>query len=275
MWRQGKWIGLGGLTIAGLVLTPVFFMGGGERHQAHQDASCLDCHTLLAGVLNSNCESCHPNAELSIGTFHEPSSETACVACHTEHHGINASITGAFRHETLSELQQQDCESCHETPADELHDTNEHSCTSCHVTESWEPTQIDHSLLDPNKACDTCHTAPKDSIHPIESTTSCKECHDTEAWSPATFDHKDYFRFDRDHRTECVTCHVDAQWDTYTCYGCHGHSARSIRWEHLEEGIRSYTDCVECHRSGDEDEAKWMMRRQGRGKSKSRDKWGD
>jgi hypothetical protein len=33
-----------------------------------------------------------------------------------------------------------------------------------------------------------------------------------------------------------------------------------IREEHVEEGIRDYEKCTECHRSGDEDEAKRIWR---------------
>jgi hypothetical protein len=78
---------------------------------------------------------------------------------------------------------------------------------------------------------------------------------------PATFDHERYFRFDSDHTTECVTCHVDDDYDRYTCYGCHAHSRSGIREEHIEEGIYDYENCVECHRSGDEDEAERRWRR--------------
>ena len=46
----------------------------------------------------------------------------------------------------------------------------------------------------------------------------------------------------------------------YTCYGCHEHSRSKIREEHVEEGIRDYENCVEGHRSGDEDEAKRIWR---------------
>lgn len=41
---------------------------------------------------------------------------------------------------------------------------------------------------------------------------------------------------------------------TYTCCGCHGHTPDKIRREHIEEGIRDFKDCVECHRSADEDD---------------------
>lgn len=34
----------------------------------------------------------------------------------------------------------------------------------------------------------------------------------------------------------------------YTCYGCHERTAANIRREHIEEGIRKFANCVECHR---------------------------
>jgi len=81
--------------------------------------------------------------------------------------------------------------------------------------------------------------------------------------SPATFEHEKYFRFDRHHDTECITCHVNNDYGNYTCYGCHEHSRSKIRGEHVEEGIYDYENCVDCHRSGDEDEAEriWQSRR--------------
>ena len=65
-----------------------------------------------------------------------------------------------------------------------------------------------------------------------------------------------------------MTCHVDNIYDAYTCYGCHEHSRAKIRREHLEEGIRDYENCAECHRSGDEDEAErlWKSKRREAGK---------
>ena len=62
------------------------------------------------------------------------------------------------------------------------------------------------------------------------------------------------------------TCHIDNDYSNYTCYGCHEHSRSKIREEHVEEGIYDYENCVECHRSGDEDEAECIWRSK-RGKS--------
>ncbi len=81
---------------------------------------------------------------------------------------------------------------------------------------------------------------------------------------PATFDHEKYFRFDRHHNNECATCHVNNDYGNYTCYGCHEHSRSKVREEHVEEGIYNYENCVECHKNGDEDEAKNLCQSPGR-----------
>ena len=90
---------------------------------------------------------------------------------------------------------------------------------------------------------------------------NCSSCHTQQGWTPATFDHDKYFRFDREHTTECTTCHINDDYSNYTCYGCHEHSCSKIREEHVEEGIFDYENCSECHRSGDEDEAEYLWKR--------------
>jgi hypothetical protein len=67
---------------------------------------------------------------------------------------------------------------------------------------------------------------------------------------------------------ECDVWHQDAprSYRTYTGYGCHEHSPEEIREEHLEEGIRDFDDCMRCHPTGREDEAKQLTRR-GRGRA--------
>jgi len=124
-------------------------------------------------------------------------------------------------------------------------------------------------LLEPavEKQCNGCHVEPDDSLHQkIEG--NCSSCHTQERWTPATFDHDKYFRFDRDHTTVCSTCHIDDDYRDYTCYGCHEHSRSKIREEHVEEGIDDYENCAECHRSGDEDEAKRIWRSTGKEKKR-------
>mgnify|MGYP003381731295 CR=1 FL=1 len=58
---------------------------------------------------------------------------------------------------------------------------------------------------------------------------------------------------DGDHNATCVTCHTTPDFKRYTCYGCHEHTPANIRSEHEEEGIRNFENCVECHRSADDE----------------------
>ena len=83
---------------------------------------------------------------------------------------------------------------------------------------------------------------------------NCSQCHSQERWTPATFDHDKYFVLDETTMTRCVTCHVRNDYRRYTCYGCHEHTADNIRREHIEEGIRDYSNCVKCHRSANEND---------------------
>ena len=82
---------------------------------------------------------------------------------------------------------------------------------------------------------------------------NCAQCHGPRSWKPATFDHAKLFVLDRDHNTECATCHVNSDFSRYTCYGCHEHQPAGVRAEHLEEGLRDFEDCVKCHRSASEE----------------------
>lgn len=62
--------------------------------------------------------------------------------------------------------------------------------------------------------------------------------------------------FDGDHDVTCVTCHTKNDYTRYTCYGCHEHQPDRIRQKHVEEGIATFTNCVACHRSADDEPEK-------------------
>lgn len=49
----------------------------------------------------------------------------------------------------------------------------------------------------------------------------------------------------------CSTCHVNNVLSNSTSYGCHEHTPSNNRKEHEEEGIRNFGNCVDCHRSTD------------------------
>ncbi|WP_456379882.1 cytochrome c3 family protein [Thiolapillus sp.] len=225
-----------GLNLAALIvlaiLYPEFMIAPGKTIDAHAEFSddCFACHTPFIGSTPDKCIACHKVADIGIRTttglaidkekksvaFHQKLREDDCVACHSDHKGVQA----------------------------------------------YRPIgQFSHTLLYPEMAreCSSCHASPDDSLH-RKTKGECSSCHDAESWVPATFDHDQYFVFDRDHDTECATCHINDNYSTYTCYGCHEHSRSKIRGEHVEEGIYEYENCVECHRSADEDEAERIWR---------------
>lgn len=223
-------------NLAVLVLLAIFLpqqmIMPGKLIDAHAaiTGDCFACHTPFFGSTAGNCIECHKVEEIGIRTtkglpiakekknvaFHQQLIEEDCVACHSDHRGVQA-----FR----------------------------------------PISQFSHRLLDTElqKQCDGCHTNPGDALHQ-KIKGNCGECHTQERWTPATFDHEKYFRFDRDHTTECATCHVNNDYSRFTCYGCHEHSRSKIREEHVEEGIYDYENCAECHRSGDEEEAEYLWK---------------
>ena len=215
------------------IFLPHLMISPGKLIDAHVELTtdCFACHTPFLGSTPGKCIACHEVAEIGIRTtkglaidkekknvaFHQKLTEEDCVACHSDHKGVQA-----FR------------------PIG----------------------QFSHNLLEPEieKQCDGCHANPGDALHQ-KIKANCSSCHTQQRWTPATFDHDKYFRFDREHTTECTTCHINDDYSNYTCYGCHEHSRSKIREEHVEEGIFDYENCSECHRSGDEDEAEYLWKR--------------
>jgi len=224
-------------------------------------------HTLLTAPLSTDCKTCHAPPTDSLHAKLPPT----CNACHDTEAWKPARD---FDHDLLPVEGRNDCASCHVKPTDDMHARTTANCTQCHTTSGWKPAQFDHATLTvaQKNACATCHASPTDDFHKGNK-DNCASCHSTKAWSPSTFDHSRYFVLDRDHNATCSTCHQTNTYTTYTCYGCHEHTLSNILGEHREEGISNITDCVRCHRSGDEDEAK------GRGKGersgKQRDNGGD
>lgn len=224
------------------IFRPEMMIRPGKLIDAHADlaSDCFGCHTPLLGSTPEKCIACHKVAEIGKQT-------TKGLAIAGEKKNV------AFH----QKLIEDDCVACH----------SDHN-----GVKAFRPIgQFSHKLLEPAviKECNGCHKNPGDALHQkIEG--NCSSCHILQRWTPATFEHEKYFRFDKHHRTECETCHMENDYSSYTCYGCHEHSRSKIREEHVEEGIYDYETCVDCHRSGDEDEAKYLWRAN-RGKS-SKDK---
>ncbi len=224
------------VNLLGLVLLAIIFpqlmISPGKTIDAHAELTtdCFACHTPFIGSPSEKCVACHKVEEIGkITTKGLPiEKEKKIVAFHQK-------------------LIEDDCVSCH----------SDHK-----GVQAFRPiSHFSHNLLEATlqEQCGSCHSNPVDDLH-RKIKGNCGQCHTQDAWVPATFEHEKFFRFDRDHDTECETCHINNDYANYTCYGCHEHSRSEIREDHDEEGIRDYESCVECHRSGDDDEAKRIWR---------------
>jgi hypothetical protein len=110
-----------------------------------------------------------------------------------------------------------------------------------------QPYDDQHSYINRQKTKDNFHNIIKD---------NCDKCHSTSKWMPSTFDHSVYFILDQNHNTTCNTCHSNNNYNSFTCYGCHEHSESKIIAEHNEEGIYNISNCISCHKSGNEHDIK-------------------
>ncbi len=219
------------------LFVPHLMIAPGKPIDAHVGLTtdCFACHTPFIGSTADKCIECHKVDDIGLKT-------TKGLPIAKEDKNV------AFHQKLL----EADCVACH----------SDHK-----GVKAFRPiSQFSHKLLIPEleKQCDSCHQNPKDTLHQ-KIKGNCQQCHTQDGWLPATFDHVKYFRFDRDHDTDCATCHVNNDYTAYTCYGCHEHSRSKIREEHVEEGIYDYESCTECHRSADEDEAErsWKNKRYG------------
>jgi hypothetical protein len=263
------------ITISFLLLLyayPHAMISPGELVKGHQTITnkCNSCHEPLWGIPNEKCISCHKLAAIGIShdtsaaknrvPFHTYLKNEKCTSCHTDHNGGKTALpyTG-FRHDLISETVKSQCDRCHTKPPDNLHKHLSAKCVNCHITDGWKSfTDFDHDLLqgiDKNN-CASCHKVPTDNFHGSYK-ENCSKCHDTQKWTPSTLDHSKYFILDQNHSAQCNLCHLEGNFNHYTCYGCHEHSEGKLKEEHNEEGIYNLKECLACHKSGNKHELKY------------------
>lgn len=221
------------VLLALTIFAPHLMIQPGKLIDAHLELTtdCFACHSPFLGSSPEKCVHCHKVEEIGLKT-------SKGLAITKEKKNV------AFH----QKLIEDDCVACH---ADHK------------GVQAFKPIgQFSHELVvqETREQCNSCHSNPGDALHQ-KIKGNCAQCHTIEAWTPATFEHDEYFRFDRHHPADCEKCHVQNDYSTYTCYGCHEHSRSKIRSEHVEEGIYDYENCVECHRSGDEHEAEYLWRK--------------
>jgi hypothetical protein len=227
-------------------------LGFMTAHTLSFGSACLDCHD---GVDRFGKDFDHNVFSFKLTGKHVG---PACVQCH-----INARGLGDFP------VTVQDCYSCH-------HNEEPHQgrfgfdCSQCHTVDGWTPAAFDHNLSSfpltgahASVACESCHVGgqfqglsttcvachAEPASHAGQFGTDCAACHSTTAWAPAQFSGQHNFPLNHGGGASCATCHSSG-FTTYTCYGCHEHNEAEVREKHLDEGIRDFQNCVECHRSG-------------------------
>lgn len=225
------------LIIVILFINPYLMITPGKLTAGHESIQkdCSGCHTYFKGAEFDKCTACHKQSEIGIKLTSGKANTT-----YTESKII-------FH----AQLKNNDCINCHTE----------------HMGNNNLKSKFNHSYLDENTQakCSSCHKKPNDEMHRNFEQT-CSECHSADIWKPASFDHNKYFIFDKDHPSDCNNCHKESNNFKYTCYGCHEHTEAKIRSEHLEEGINNYQNCVECHKSGNKEDAEKKFKNEGEGK---------
>lgn len=215
------------LVVVALAFTyPHLMVSPGPLVSGHAELAtdCFACHAPMRGAASPRCIACHALPDIGVRT-----SKGVALAARP--------VKSSFH----QELIEQDCMACH---SDHLGTKLAHP----------DRKPFSHALLRSavQERCEACHKTPVDNLH-RQIAGNCKQCHSQERWKPATFDHDKLFVLDRDHNTTCVTCHTGDDYSRYTCYGCHEHRPDKVRAEHIEEGIRNFENCVECHRNASEE----------------------
>lgn len=201
---------------------PQLMIAPGKLIPGHKqlDTDCFACHSPLSGVASERCVTCHKPADigrllttgqriakpLTAPAFHQQLLSQDCVACHSDHAGVIRFMQqGHFNHALLKKATSEQCQNCHKSPTDSLHQQITGNCAQCHTQEKWVPTTFDHSKYfsledDHNARCVTCH------VRNDYSHYTCYGCHEH---SPANIR--------REHTEEgirnfdnCVECHRSA-----------------------------------------------------------------
>lgn len=161
-----------------------------KKHEKQRGIfKCLKCHTLIDGMKDSDCSSCHDelNKRIKENKDFHARVKGKCILCHTEHKGENYDIT---------RLDEDNFD--HKITGYELIDKHVISCRKCHEKEN--------SYLGNTQECFKCHT----DVHLESLSEECIKCHNYMGWEKLDFDHekKSKFKLTGKHtEAKCELCH--------------------------------------------------------------------
>ncbi len=243
------------VLVAPVIIAPHKTIMPGKLIDAHAELSddCFACHTPFTGTSAAKCITCHKVAEIGLKTttglpiakekknvaFHQQLIEDDCVACHSDHRGVQAfRPIGTFSHRLLDPAQQQQCTDCHANPGDALHQKVRGNCSACHTQEAWTPATFDHDRYfrfdrHHDAECATCH------INNDYSAYTCYGCHE-HSRSRIRGEHVEEGIYDFEN---CVECHRSGD----------EHEAE-YRWRSQRSGERGSRSRREEHEHGERDD---------------------
>ena len=201
---------------------PHWMVAPGKLIAGHRklDTDCFACHVAFAGASSAKCVRCHQPADIGRLTskgvpivkkqatvpFHQKLASQDCVACHSDHAGVNRyKLHGNFNHALLNKEAADQCQTCHKAPADRLHKQISGNCLQCHTQKQWTPATFDHNTYfvldgDHNASCVTCH------VRNDYSQFTCYGCHEH---TPANIRYEHLKEGIRDFE-RCTDCHRSA-----------------------------------------------------------------
>ena len=173
---------------------PQLMVGPGKLIPGHQklEADCFACHASFTGASSSRCVTCHKPGDvgrltttgqpiakpLTSTPFHQKLISQDCVACHSDHAGVKRfRQQGRFDHALLQKDARAQCQDCHKSPSDSLHQQITGNCSQCHNQDKWAPATFDHNKYfsldrDHITRCATCH------VRNDYSRYTCYGCHE-------------------------------------------------------------------------------------------------
>ncbi len=208
------------LIVTALVfIYPQFMVSPGKLLPGHQEleTDCFACHSSWRGSTSARCIACHVPEQIGLATttgqaitrrkspvaFHQELAEQDCVACHSDHSGVRRyRQQGRFDHGLLQAATREQCQACHQSPTDALHQKITGNCSQCHRADRWIPATFDHDkyfALDRhhNDRCVTCH------VRNDYSRYTCYGCHEH---SPASI-RREHIEEGIGNFDNCVECH--------------------------------------------------------------------